>query len=98
MIEILLPLGKHKYDTWKILPVKCYIDNSMRLCSCIRNVNKYTKISSLKKTTNLSCSGMKIEFMRYMNYAGAFVNLNGMTRYSDRPYIIEKVVLGISSA
>jgi hypothetical protein len=31
MIEILPPLGKYKYDTWKILTVKCYIDNSMRL-------------------------------------------------------------------
>jgi hypothetical protein len=41
MIEILPPLGKYKYDTWKILPVKCYIDNSMRLQSYIRNVNKH---------------------------------------------------------
>jgi hypothetical protein len=31
MIEILPPLGKYKYDTWRILPVKCYIDNSMLL-------------------------------------------------------------------
>jgi hypothetical protein len=29
MIEILPPLGKYKYDTWRILPVKCYIDNFM---------------------------------------------------------------------
>jgi hypothetical protein len=41
MIEILPPLGKHKYDTWRILSVKCYIDNSMRLGSCIRNVSKH---------------------------------------------------------
>jgi hypothetical protein len=41
MIEILPPLGKYKYDTWRILPVKCYIDNSVRLRSCIRNVNKH---------------------------------------------------------
>jgi hypothetical protein len=40
MIEILPPLGKHKYDTWRMLPVKCYIDNYVRLWSCIRNVNK----------------------------------------------------------
>jgi hypothetical protein len=39
MIEILHPLEKYKYDAWKILPVKCYIDNSMRLGSCIQNVN-----------------------------------------------------------
>jgi hypothetical protein len=39
MIEILPPLGKYKYDTWRILPVKCYIDNFVRLRSCKRNVN-----------------------------------------------------------
>jgi hypothetical protein len=31
MIEILLPLEKYTYDTWRILPVKCYIENSMHL-------------------------------------------------------------------
>jgi hypothetical protein len=41
MIEILPRLGKYKYDTWRILPVKSYIDNSMRLRSCIRNVNTH---------------------------------------------------------
>jgi hypothetical protein len=41
MIEILPPLGKYKYDIWRILPVKCYIDNSMHLRSCIRNINKH---------------------------------------------------------
>jgi hypothetical protein len=39
MIEILPPLRKYKYDTWRILPVKCYIDNSVRLRSCIQNIN-----------------------------------------------------------
>jgi hypothetical protein len=39
MIDILPPLGKYEYDTWRILPVKCYIDNSVHLWSCIRNVN-----------------------------------------------------------
>jgi hypothetical protein len=39
MIEILPPLGKYKYDTLRILPVKYYIDNSVRLRSCIRNIN-----------------------------------------------------------
>jgi hypothetical protein len=39
-IENLPSLGKYKYDTWRILPVKCYIDNSIRLRSCIRNINK----------------------------------------------------------
>jgi hypothetical protein len=41
MIEILPPLGKYKYDTWRILPVKCYINNSVDLQSCIKNVNKH---------------------------------------------------------
>jgi hypothetical protein len=40
MIKIIPPLGKYKYDTWRILPVKCYIDNFVCLQSCIRNVNK----------------------------------------------------------
>jgi hypothetical protein len=39
MIVILHPMGKYKCDTWRILPVKCYIDNSVCLQSCIRNVN-----------------------------------------------------------
>jgi hypothetical protein len=39
MIEVLPPLGKYKYDTCRILPVKCYFDNSACLQSCIRNVN-----------------------------------------------------------
>jgi hypothetical protein len=43
MIEILHPLEKYKYDTKRILPVKCYNDNSMCLRSCIRNVNSLTE-------------------------------------------------------
>jgi hypothetical protein len=39
MIEILPPLGKYKYVTCRILPMKCYIDNSVCLQNCIRNVN-----------------------------------------------------------
>jgi hypothetical protein len=39
MVEIFPPLEKYKYDTWRILLVKCYIDNFMRLRSCIRNIN-----------------------------------------------------------
>jgi hypothetical protein len=52
---------------------------------------------SMNTTTNLSSSGMKTKFMRYMKCAGAFVNPNYMTRYSKRPYLIVKAVLGISS-
>jgi hypothetical protein len=36
--------------------------------------------------------------MRYVKCAGAFVNPKDMTRYSKRPYLVVKVVLGISSA
>jgi hypothetical protein len=32
-------LGKYKYDAWRILPVKCYIDNFVHLQSYIGNVN-----------------------------------------------------------
>jgi hypothetical protein len=47
MIVILPPLGKYKYDTWRILPVKCYIDNSMRLRSWIRNINTPSPIQKI---------------------------------------------------
>jgi hypothetical protein len=53
-------------------------------------------MSSMKTTTNLSNSGMKIKFMRYMKCASAFVYPNDMTRYSYMPYLIEKAALGIS--
>jgi hypothetical protein len=41
MIEILPPLGKYKYVTWRILSVKCYIKNSVRLWSYVWNVKKH---------------------------------------------------------
>jgi hypothetical protein len=31
MIEVLPPLEKYKYDTWRIFLVKCYIDNSVHM-------------------------------------------------------------------
>jgi hypothetical protein len=40
MLEVLHPLEKYKYNTWRKLQVKCYINNSMRLQSYISNVNK----------------------------------------------------------
>jgi hypothetical protein len=36
MIEVLPPLEKYKNDTWRILPVKCYIDNFVPLRRCIK--------------------------------------------------------------
>ena len=53
-------------------------------------------MSSMNTTTNLSNSGMKTEFMRYMKNAGALVRPKDMTRYSYIPYVVEKVVFGIS--
>jgi hypothetical protein len=53
-------------------------------------------MSSMKTSTNLSSSGIKTEFMRYMKNAGAFVRLKDMTRYSYNPYLVEKAVFGIS--
>jgi hypothetical protein len=35
---------------------------------------------------------MKTEFIRYMKYAGAFVNPNNITKYSYNPYLVEKAV------
>jgi hypothetical protein len=39
---------------------------------------------------------MKTEFMRYMKYAEALVRPNDMTRYSYKPYQVEKEVFGMS--
>jgi hypothetical protein len=55
-------------------------------------------MSSMNTMANWSNSGMKTEFMRYMKCVSALVNPKDMTRYSYRPYLIVKVVLGISSA
>jgi hypothetical protein len=41
MIETLPRFVKYKYDTWRILLVMCYIENSVRLRSYIRNINNY---------------------------------------------------------
>jgi hypothetical protein len=41
MIVVLSPLGKYKYDTWRILQLKCYIDNSVHMRSGIRNISKH---------------------------------------------------------
>jgi hypothetical protein len=41
IIEILPPFEKCKYDTWRILLMKCYIENSVHLQSCIQNINNH---------------------------------------------------------
>jgi hypothetical protein len=50
----------------------------------------------MKTTTNLSSSGIKTEFMRYMKYAGALVSPKDITRYSYNPYLVEKAIFGTS--
>jgi hypothetical protein len=53
MIEILPPLEKYKYDTWRILLVKCYINNFVRLQGCIRNINRGREGRNLLLSPNL---------------------------------------------
>jgi hypothetical protein len=50
----------------------------------------------MNTTTNLSNSGIKIVFIRYIKYAGAFVKPKDITRYPYNPYLVEKAVFGIS--
>jgi hypothetical protein len=58
MIEIIPPLEKYKYDTWRILLVKCYIDNFVRLWSCIWNVNSvHSRATTLQYRTLPSSQG-----------------------------------------
>jgi hypothetical protein len=66
MIEILPPLGKYKYDTYRILNMKCYIDNSMRLWSCIRNVNN--RYGFDKKSARTHCA--KLVFLHPVGSVG----------------------------
>jgi hypothetical protein len=47
-------------------------------------------MSSMKITTNLSNSGMKTIFIRYLKYAGAFVKPKDITRYSYNPYLVKR--------
>jgi hypothetical protein len=42
-------------------------------------------MSSMKTTTNFSYSGMNIEFIKYVKWAGAFVNPKDITKYSKKP-------------
>ena len=50
----------------------------------------------MNTTINLSNSGIKTEFMRYIKNAGALVRPKDMTSYSYIPYLVEKAVFGIS--
>jgi hypothetical protein len=50
-----------------------------------------------KNTTNLSNSGINIEFIKYVKWAGALVSPNDITKYLYNPYHVVKAVFGISS-
>jgi hypothetical protein len=66
MIELLLLTRFNKYDTWRILLVKCYIDNSIRLRSCIRNINSGffgTQVFELGKLTHEGGGGGETRLM-----------------------------------
>jgi hypothetical protein len=65
IIEILPPLGKYKHDSCRILPVKCYIANSVRLWSCIQNINKHLcHFRSFRVTLSLIKFKCKIGMMK----------------------------------
>jgi hypothetical protein len=46
-------------------------------------------MSSMNTTTNLSNSGMNIEFIRYIKCAGALVSPNDITKYSYNSYLVD---------
>jgi hypothetical protein len=76
MIEIIPPLGKYKYDTWRILPVKCYIDNFVRLQSCIWNINNVSiekeclSVSTIYAIQPRDQEAKKIGSLKYFEVCG----------------------------
>jgi hypothetical protein len=91
MIDILPPLEKYKYDTWRILPVKCYIDNSVHLRSCIWNINKHIwrycrggsqyllsiyRLHRIILTSTISLTDLSTALCLFMVFAGSW-----MTRF-----------------
>jgi hypothetical protein len=54
-------------------------------------------MSSMKTTKNLSNSGMNTKFIKYVKWAGEFVNPKDITKYSNNPYRVVNAVLGMSS-
>jgi hypothetical protein len=58
------------------------LKNNMKVSSMIFKIFGIDQNIVDKITTNLSSSGMKTEFMRYMKYAGALVRSKDITRYS----------------
>jgi hypothetical protein len=83
-IEILPPLGKYKYDTRRILPVKCYIDNSVRFQSCIRNINIETNKrygnSSIYSFIYSTIFIMEIHLLNYI-HSTIFTHLYSLSKF-----------------
>ena len=69
------------------------VSTIQRCWACSSSFLEYIMISSMNTTTNLSSSGIKTEFIRYIKNAGALVRLKDITRYSYNPYLVEKLSL-----
>jgi hypothetical protein len=69
MIEVLPPFGKYKYDTWRILPVKCYIDNSVRLRSYISNVNTSSVTRLRRSSSPVLAIILSVAFVKEIDYS-----------------------------
>jgi hypothetical protein len=52
---------------------------------------------SMNTMINLSNSEMNTEFIKYMKCAEALVSPNDIAKYSYNPYLVEKIVLEMSS-
>ena len=63
-------------------------------CSC--TIHKYTRISSRNTATLESNTSKNRLFMVHMNVAGALVSPMGIMTHSLIPYLMRKVVFGIS--
>jgi hypothetical protein len=60
MIEILPPLGKYKYDTWRILPVSATL---IIPCACGAAYETSTSISSAIAREVVSIFYLSIDYM-----------------------------------
>jgi hypothetical protein len=54
-------------------------------------------MSSMNTTINLSNSGINTKFIKNIKCVGALMSPNDITKYSYNPYLVENVVLGMSS-
>jgi hypothetical protein len=106
MIEILPPLGKYKYDTWRILLVKCYINNFVSLQSCIRNVNKNRLSFTLSPkaelrsvaTPELKCLSAMVNRIKYTPVADIinfFKNVHKMSGSIECTSMVTRIAMNL---